>query len=94
MRRRRQGLLHLYAGSYVNGTFDVDDIDLPNGILSLASYDNRDTIYNDGSDYGFILSANNVAVASGSAIEADGPRPEQRAGRAQQRLQPRRLRRG
>lgn len=66
------GELHLYAGSYPNGAYMLDNLDIVSGTLTLASYDNGDAVYNDGSDNGFTLEANNITIGSGSAISADG----------------------
>ena len=64
------GQLRLQAGAYPGGTLALDNVDVLDGILTLAAYDNNDTNYDN--DTGFTLYANNINVAGGSSINANG----------------------
>ncbi len=63
--------LILHAGPYPLGTLALGDVTV-NGTLTLASYDNDDAIYDDGSDYGFTLHADNLTIGASGVVEADG----------------------
>lgn len=62
------------ADNVPGGVIDCSQVDLivqDNATISLNSYDDGDTTYSVGDDYGITLLANSLYVASGSIIEAD-----------------------
>jgi RHS repeat-associated protein len=65
------GGLELHANATLSGIYSFGNINVGSGtVLRLLSYDNSDTDFTN--DYGVTLQADNLTVAAGGAIEADG----------------------